>query len=92
MSEIFVSQNIKGKTEKEIRSEKSKALDIGQKFFDEHVKIKEVPQNKKDLLFVDKTIEALKNSDAVYFSEGWQQSGKCRLEKMVALANDMTIL
>ena len=37
MFEIFVSQNIKGKTEKEIRSEKSKALDIGQKFFDEHV-------------------------------------------------------
>ena len=92
MFEIFVSQNTKGKTEKEIRREEERALGLGKNYFGEDVKIKPTPTNQKDVFLVEKTIDVLKNSDAVYFVDGWQQSGKCRLEKMVALANDMTIL
>lgn len=92
MKKIFVSQNTKGKTEKEVRKGEMEALNVGKNHFGETVSIKETPTNTKDVFFLEKTMNALKNSDAVYFADGWQQSGKCRLEKMVALANSVMIL
>ena len=92
MRHIFVSQNIIGKTEKEIERINDLALHLGEMYFAENVKIKEFACDIKDPFFVEKTISALNDSDAVYFAEGWQESGLCRMHMAAALSNDVHIL
>ena len=83
---VFISQPMKGLSEKEIKSNRKKAIKNIKNLYgddaeiiDSHVKGEGTP-----LWCLAKSIELLSTADIAYFCKGWNTARGCRIEYMCA--------
>lgn len=100
----MLSQPMAGKSEKEIRATREKAIKALEKrnyeivntlFTDEWYssdKMKERGVVQIPLCFLAKSLESMSLCHAVYFCKGWEQARGCRIEHDAAVAYGLTIL
>lgn len=87
---VFVSQPMKGLTEKEILEVREQCLDYAREKLGEDVL--EIPKLNKAKLngihparCLGMSIELLSDADLVIFAKGWQYARGCRIEHRVCL-------
>lgn len=97
MKKLFISQPMRGKTDKEIMQERERAADYVRKVFDEDVEVidsffESAPAEAKPLWFLGKSLQLLADADVVYFASGWETARGCIIEHTCALEYGITIL
>lgn len=95
MINLFVSQPMKGKTEKEIQEAREKAIDEVRNSFGEEINlidsfIKDAPADAKPLWYLGKSILLMSKADIAYFAKGWREARGCVIEN--ACANEYGLL
>lgn len=85
MKKLFISQPMRGKSDKEILTEREKAIKAAQELAGEPVEVidsffQSAPADARPLWFLGKSLELLANADVAYFAEGWQDARGCRIE------------
>lgn len=85
MKKVFISQVMRGKTDKEILAERENAIKEAEKIIGEPVEVidsffQSAPVDAKPLWFLGKSIELLSTADVVYFAPGWEEARGCRIE------------
>lgn len=104
MRKAMISQPMKGKSETEIQTVRTKALGdlhklnyevIDTYFINEWRSFKTVNNgdiNNKALFCLAKSLECMSTCDAVYFCKGWEKARGCRIEHETALAYGLQIV
>lgn len=82
---IFISQPMRGKTDKEILEERAKAIDTVKEKYHADVEIidsffQNAPADARPLWFLGKSLELLSSADVAVFCSGWKDTRGCRLE------------
>lgn len=82
---IFISQPMRGKTDKEILTERAKAIETVQEIYHANVEVidsffQSAPADAKPLWFLGKSLELLSSADVAVFCNGWKDARGCRLE------------
>ena len=91
MKKLFISQPMNGKTDEEIKAERTDALLKATKQLDgESVELidsffENAPHDAKALWFLGKSLELLSTADVAYFAEGWENARGCRIEHECAV-------
>ena len=95
MKKLFISQQMRGRTNDEILTERRQAVQDVQRMIGEEVE----PMNTfftnydgKPLEFLGKAISMMAQADMVYFCKGWEQARGCRIEHDAAVAYGLDIL
>ena len=93
---VMISQPMANRTEEDIRSERK---DIIEKFNNMHIEVidtiftEEPPENCNEAVYyLGKSIEAMKDIDALYMDDDWREARGCRIEHMVAKEYGIKIL
>lgn len=83
---IFISQPMKGLSEKEIKSNREKAIEKVKYLYGDDVEIIDsfIEGDGNSLWFLGKSIELLSTADVAYFLKGWNTTRGCRIEYMCA--------
>lgn len=83
---IMISQPMRGKTNEQIREERTKLIlkleSEGHEVIDT---VLDISENKSPIFYLAKSIELLDKADAVVFMPGWQQARGCKIEHEVAV-------
>lgn len=83
---IMISQPMRGKTNEQIREERTKLIlkleSEGHEVIDT---VLDISENKSPIYYLAKSIELLDKADAVVFMPGWQQARGCKIEHEVAV-------
>lgn len=90
MKKLFISQPMSGKTDEEIKAERTRAIQKAEEIIGEPVEVidsffEKAPDNAKPLWFLGKSLELLADADAAYFAPGWKEARGCRIEHTCAL-------
>lgn len=91
MKKVFISQPMRGKTDEEIKAERTKAINSIKKKFGEDIEIidsffEDAPTDAKPLWFLGKSLELLSTADIAYFCAGWENARGCQIEYKCAKA------
>lgn len=93
---VMISQSMKGKTEEQIREERKSIIE---KFNNMHIEVIDtvftgkVPEGcNKAVYLLGKSIEAMKDIDALYMDDDWKEARGCRIEYQVAREYGIKIL
>lgn len=93
---IMISQPMNGRTQEEIKKERQ---EIVQKFNKMHIAVidtlftEEAPQGCNQAIFyLAKSIDVMKNIDALYMCDNWFNARGCRIENQVAREYGIKIL
>ena len=86
---VFISQPMKDKTDKQIKEERQKAINLIKAKYNEDVEIidsffENAPHNAKPLWFLGKSLELLADADVAYFCKDWEKYRGCRIENICA--------
>ena len=83
---IFISQPMKGLSEKEIKSNREKAIKKIKSLYGDDVEIIDsyIDGGGTPLWCLGKSIELLSTADVAYFLKGWNTARGCRIEYMCA--------
>lgn len=83
---IFISQPMKGLSEKEIKSNREKAIKKIKSLYGDDVEIIDsyIDDEGTSLWCLGKSIELLSTADVAYFLKGWNTARGCRIEYMCA--------
>ena len=83
---IFISQPMKGLSEKEIKSNREKAIKKIKSLYGDDVEIIDsyIDGEGTPLWCLGKSIELLSTADVAYFLKGWNTARGCRIEYMCA--------
>ena len=97
MKKLFISQPMKGKTDKEILAERKKAIRSAERQLGEPIEVidsffQSAPANAKPLWFLGKSLELLSGADIAYFAKGWQEARGCRIENTCAIEYGITVI
>lgn len=90
MKKLFISQPMRGKTDKEILEEREMAIKKAKAILREDVEVldtffNDFKGNPKPLNFLAKSIDFLADADIAYFASGWQNARGCRIEHQCAV-------
>ena len=90
MKKLFISQPMRGKTDKEILAEREKAIASAERELGEPVEVidsffQNAPVDAKPLWFLGKSLELLSTADVAYFTKGWEDARGCRIENQCAV-------
>lgn len=93
---VMISQPMNGRAEEEIKKEKEEII---QKLKNMHIDVintlfeEEPPENCNGALYyLGKSIDAMKNIDAIYMCDNWFNARGCRIENQVAREYGIKIL
>lgn len=93
---IMISQPMNGKTEKEIKNTRK---EIVEKFNKMHIEVintlftEEAPTDcNKAIYYLAKSIDAMKEIDAIYMCDGWKDARGCIIEYEVAMRYGIKVL
>lgn len=95
---VFISQPMRGKTKKQILSERKTVVDIIEKNGDTvvssiFVKKGKYPSDKnKRIWYLARALKRMSKADAVYFMDGWEESDGCSIEYEIAKKYGLIIL
>ena len=97
MKKLFISQPMKGKTDKEILAERRRAVKSAEERLSEPIEVIEsffqnVPTNAKPLWFLGKSLELLSAANIAYFVKGWKEARGCRIENLCAIEYGIEII
>lgn len=98
MKRVFISQPMKGKTEKQILEKRMEAIDkVADIYSDEEVIIgesynKDYSENKNPLRCLSKSLEIMSTCDVCVFVEGWDNARGCKIEHECAKQYGYNIL
>lgn len=83
---VFISQPMKGLSEKEIKSNREKAIRKIKSLYGNDAEIIDsfIEGEGNSLWFLGKSIELLSTADIAYFLKGWNKARGCRIEYMCA--------
>ena len=83
---IFISQPMKGLSEKEIKSNREKAIKKIKSLYGDDVEIIDsyIDGGGTPLWCLGKSSELLSTADVAYFLKGWNTARGCRIEYMCA--------
>ena len=83
---IFISQPMKGLSEKEIKSNREKTIKKIKSLYGDDVEIIDsyIDGGGTPLWCLGKSIELLSTADVAYFLKGWNTARGCRIEYMCA--------
>ena len=83
---IFISQPMKGLSEKEIKSNRETAIKKIKSLYGDDVEIIDsyIDDEGTPLWCLGKSIELLSTADVAYFLKGWNTARGCRIEYMCA--------
>lgn len=83
---VFISQPMKGLSEKEIKTNRKKAIKKIKKLYGEDAEIIDsyIGGDGTPLWYLAKSIELLSTADVAYFLKGWNTARGCRIEYMCA--------
>lgn len=90
MKKLFISQPMRGKTDKEIIAIRNKAIEDAKEIIGEPVEVidsffQKAPVDVKPLWYLGKSLELLSTADVAYFVEGWQDARGCKVEHFCAV-------
>ena len=91
---IFISQPMKGLSEKEIKSNREKAIRKIKSLYGDDVDIIDnyFDSDEKPLFKLGKSIELLSKADIIYLCKGWNKACGCKIEYMCASDYDIKII
>ena len=93
---VMISQPMKGKTEEQIIEERNKIINQFKKMHIEVINTlfkEEAPEDcNKGIFYLAKSIDAMKDIDALYMCDDWREARGCRIEHEVAEAYEIKIL
>lgn len=88
MKKLFISQPMRDKTDKEIKTERENIIkdvtnvlgevEVIDSFFES------APHDAKPLWFLGKSLELLSNADIAYFAKDWDKYRGCKIEHTCA--------
>ena len=83
---VFISQPMKGLSDKEIKSNREKAIKNIENLYGDDVEIidSHIKGEGTPLWCLAKSIELLSTADIAYFCKGWNTARGCRIEYMCA--------
>lgn len=83
---IFISQPMKGLSEKEIKFNREKAVKKIKSLYGDDAEIIDsfINGEGNSLWYLGKSIELLSTADVAYFLKGWNTARGCRIEYMCA--------
>lgn len=86
---VFISQPMKDKTDKQIKEERQKAINLIKAKYNEDVEIidsffENAPHNAKPLWFLGKNLQLLASADIAFFCKDWEKYRGCRIENICA--------
>jgi hypothetical protein len=86
---VFISQPMTGKTDEEIKKERSTMIEEAKRLFGDDVEIIDsffegAPYNAAPLWFLGKAIQLLSTADAAMFAKGWSEARGCKMEYLAA--------
>lgn len=86
---VFISQPMKDKTDKQIKEERQKAINLIKAKYNEDVEIidsffENAPHNAKPLWFLGKSLQLLASADIAFFCKDWEKYRGCRIENICA--------
>lgn len=89
MKKLFISQPMKGKTDKEILETRAKAIESAERNIGEPVEVidsffQNAPADARPLWFLGKSLELLSTADVAYFAKGWEDARGCKIENLCA--------
>ena len=92
----MISQPMANRTEEDVRQERKVIIE---KFNNMHIDVidtiftEELPENcNKAVYYLGKSIEAMKDIDALYMCDGWREARGCRIERQIAQDYGIKIL
>ena len=93
---VMISQPMRGKTEEQIRDERKTIIE---RFNNMHIEVidtiftEEPPKDCNEAVYyLGKSIEAMKDIDALCMDDDWREARGCRIEHMVAKEYGIKIL
>lgn len=94
---VFISQAMNGRTEKEIKEERDRAVQIVKNKLGPDVKIidsyiNDAPEEANPIWFLGKSLEHLSKADYAYFCDGWSGARGCRIEHVCAVEYGIPII
>lgn len=95
---LFISQPMRDKTDKEIKSERNRIINkVKERYPDEEIEVidsffENSPHDAKPLWFLGKSLELLSTADIAYFAEGWKNYRGCRIEHTCAMEYGIKII
>ena len=97
MKKLFISQPMRGKTDKEILNEREIAIEKARNILGEDVEVLETffgdfSDDAKPLEYLARSIEYLAKADVVYFADGWENARGCKIEHECAVEYGMNII
>lgn len=97
MKKLFISQPMRGKTDKEILTERRRAIVAAERHLGEKVEVidsffREFPVEARPLWFLGKSIELLSTADVAYFAKGWEDARGCRIENTCAVEYGIDVI
>ncbi|MDR1882042.1 MAG: DUF4406 domain-containing protein [Prevotella sp.] len=95
MKKVIISQPMKGKTEEQVRSERSELVkklekegyEVVDTIFPDFTNKGNIP-----LKYLAKSIEYIADVDAVYFMDGWQNARGCKIEHQCCVDYGISII
>lgn len=83
---VFISQPMKGLSEKEIKANREKAIKKIKELYGEDAEIIDsyIEGEGTPLWYLAKSIELLSTADVAYFMKGWNKARGCGIEYMCA--------
>ncbi|MDO4327113.1 MAG: DUF4406 domain-containing protein [bacterium] len=90
MKKLFISQPMRGKSDKEILEERERAIKTAKAFLGEDVEVidtfyTDFSPEEKPLEYLARSISDLAKADVAYFTAGWQDARGCRIEYTCAV-------
>lgn len=90
MKKLFISQPMRGKSDKEILKEREIAIKTARETVGEEVEVLETffedfGPDAKPLDYLARSIEFLAKADVAYFTHGWETARGCKIEHECAV-------
>lgn len=97
MKKLFISQPMKGKTDKEIVAVRREAIRHARELLGEEVEaidsfMKGAPAEARPLWYLGESLKLLAGADVAYFATGWENARGCRIEYECAEAYGITTI
>lgn len=91
---VFISQPMKGLSEKEIKAVRRKAIESIKSICGDDIEIIDnyFDNDEKPLFNLGKSIELLSTADIIYLCKGWNKACGCNIEYMCASDYNIKII
>ena len=97
MKKLFISQPMRGKTDKEILAAREKAIKSAEKQVGEPVEVidsffQSAPVNTKPLWYLGESLKLLSQADVAFFAKGWNEARGCKIENTCAIEYGIKVI